>query len=276
MQLASSQSSGYQSNSQQLITQKDCTVGIANLERNTKSAIARNRIKLVIVLNLIPLAGIIYSQISPRWARIFTNDNAEYWANFTLVAEYINGKWQMEDEIKGFSIDECRRAAGLCKSVTPYILPGYMSLSGLIFVFLLHSISMLQMFCLAFRWGSRYRERIAPQMVQLFVLIGLLAVFGYWCFDSMFFPEVLKSGHLLSSLGSSMMIYGSAVVFYLLLTTYFRCIYKSTQDISLVNQLLYAENQLTNDLLDDSKVTTRFSAPDNRRSLAQSPNRETL
>ena len=225
---------------------KDASQAIQIMTRNYKATITRNRLKLVAILNLVPLIAIISTMYNSEWYQIRDDNFYDYWINFLIIGLMSKGPIK---EVRSYFIftyrmDNCYDNRQLCEIIYPYFFAGTVSAMLVAFGILLQIFNMVQLSCMIRGKGRRLKKYLSSGRAQLLIFFMYLTALCYWFGATGLIAEIGQFNDFISRLRYPILVYAIAVLFYLLLMTYHKFVFTKGRKNAMVNKLLYQEREL--------------------------------
>lgn len=241
-------------------TKREQSRAVLNMARNVKSTITRNNLKLIFVLNFLPLLGIAYCTYHWKWYLVRDDAFYQYWINPLLIGMKSKGEISEEDVslIYTFKKSGCRNNKQLCDIIYPFFLSGVVSSLLLISGLAMHLFSIIQMAMIIRGRVGPVIKCISGSKIQLLVLFNYVAAYVYWFFASGLFLAMGDFTKFIGSIGFSVLIYFICLLLFTILMVYFNYTFAKGRKNAMVNKLLYAEQQLIQEI-DDENNEDRYS-----------------
>lgn len=234
-------------------TKREQSRAVMNMARNVKSTITRNNLKLIFVLNFLPLLGIAYCTYHWKWYRVRDDNFYEYWINPLLIGMKAKGEISEEEVnfIYTFKKNGCRNNAQVCSLLYSFFLSGLISAILIISGLIMHLFSIIQMAMIIRGRVGVVIKCVAGSKVQLLVLFNYVAAMVYWFFASGLFMAMGDFTNFVASVGFAVLIYFISILMFAILMVYFNYTFSKGRKNAMVNKLLYAEQQLIEEIEDE-------------------------
>ena len=234
---------------------------LLRLDRAAQNKITINKIKLIIVLTLMPMAAIIYSFFNYRWFLMVETKKYQYWVNFLYLENVCQNLLTLPFCQTAGSVvysastiflysNSCQYGnltsddpINLCSVLVSYYYSGIISASIVALGLVVHLIHLGQLIQI-WRKGSTHTIRfLDPQQVPYLIMFLYLSPLVYWVFASAtpINNNTMDSLSIFERIGSSLIVYCSAVIGFICLSIFFQRVFAQGIRRNLVNDLLNAE-----------------------------------
>lgn len=240
---------------------------LARLDRAAKNTITINKIKMILVLNFLPLIGIIYSLFDTRWYLIVETKKYNYWLNFIFIENDCRDNPSYPyclnpDKIYWTSIfnlytDDCQYKGltnddpiNLCSVLTSYYYSGLIAF-GIVFFGIMVQVTHITQLIQVIRRGSTNATKLAnPHKVPYLIIFLYAGALVYWFFASAtpINKNTVENISVFGRFGVSALVYAISVGLFMLLAWWFKRLFSKGVRSSLVEDLLNAEIRYVEEL----------------------------
>ena len=236
----------------------DPTQAIQIMTRNYKVAINRNRLKLLIILNFLPLLAILYTLWEYQWYQVRNDNFFVYWLNFTTIGQISKGPIQESQahSILLFKAYGCNNNLQLCNTLYPFAFAGVVSFALTCLGVLAHILNMVQITWMVKGKKNCMKGYITPGQLQLITFFLYVTAICYWFIATGLIEAVSNFKRFISSVGLPVLVYVLSVAMYLALMTYFRFVFSKGRKNAMVNKLLHAERELLRECQGESEIVS--------------------
>lgn len=234
---------------------------LMRLDRVAKNKITINKIKMIILLTLLPMAAIVYSFFDYQWFLMVETREYQYWVNLVALEKVCQNMMSLPFcQVPGTLVysattvflyhNSCQYGdltsddpINLCSVLVSYYYSGLIAASIVAVGFLVHLLHIAQMIEICRRGNTQTIKFLDPQKVPYLIMFLYVSPLVYWFFASAtpINSNTMDSMIIFQRIGSSFIIYAAAAISFIGLSIFFQRVFAQGIRRNLVNDLLNAE-----------------------------------
>jgi len=234
-------------------------------DRQAKVNITFNTLFMILILNIFPLLAFISTYPNLNWFLMVETQKYDYWSNFLFIKKECNSLSELQTASQFCSEAEvtvyfhfllkfywngCKDGqltlddpSNLCSVVASYTYSGLIGCIATLLGILIHSVYIYQLAKLSYRRNLSRLKGFSILTILYSTLFFYTGSLLYWLFASATFINKNSKKALGDRFGSSFFCYIGALIASVILTLWFRRVYKKGERKNFVNYLLDAERK---------------------------------